>query len=92
MSDHPVHVAVFDGTDVTTDIDIEVIGEHGMMPVHASHGVTIITGEALDASTQESIKALLQSVGRGDDVTFIDASGRDGRQVRVMKKKVEILQ
>lgn len=92
MSDHPVHLAFVDGMDVGGDIDIEVIGDHRMMSAHASNGVTIITGEALDASTQESIKAVLLSVGRGEDVTFIDASGGDGKQVRIMKKQIEILQ
>ena len=92
MSDHPVHVAMIDGMDISGDIDVEVIGDHQMMSGHAGNGVTIITGEALDGSTQESIKAVLQSVGRGDDVTFIDGSGGDGRQVMIMKKQVEILQ
>jgi len=91
MSEHPVHLAFVDGMEVDGDIDIEVIGDHRMMSAHASNGVTIITGETLDASTQESIKAVLQSVGRSEDVTFIDGSGGDGGQVRVMKRQIEIL-
>ena len=61
------------------------------MSSHDSSGVTIISDEALDASTQESIKAVLQSAGRDDEVIFIDgSSGPDGKQVRVIRKKIEI--
>jgi hypothetical protein len=62
-----------------------------MMSSHDSSGVTIISGEALDASTKESIKAVLQSAGRDDEVIFIDGSGgSDGKHVRVIRKNIEI--
>jgi len=58
-------------------------------PRHHSY----ISGEALDATTKESIKAVLQSAGRDDEVTFIDgSSGSDGKHVRVIRKKIEIAQ
>ena len=95
------HMAFVGGSDFSTDVDVEIMGEHDMtsrsmslmMPGHESNGVTIISGEALDASTKESIKAVLQSAGRDDEVIFIDGSGgSDGKQVRVIRKQIEIAQ
>ena len=95
------HMAFVGGSDFSTDVDVEIMGEHDMtsgsmslmMPGHESNGVTIISGEALDASTKESLKAVLQSAGRDDEVIFIDGSGgSDGKQVRVIRKQIEIAQ
>ena len=86
-------MAFVGGSDFSTDVNVEILGDYSMMSSHESSGVTIISGEALDASTQESIKAVLLSVGRNDEVTFIDgSSGSDSKQVRVIRKKVEIAQ
>jgi hypothetical protein len=88
-----MHMAFLDGSDFSTDVDVEIIGDHHMMFADDTGGVTIISGEALDATTKESIKAVLQSAGRDDEVTFIDGgSGPDGKHVRVIKKKIEIAQ
>jgi hypothetical protein len=93
MGPHAASIAIMDVSNMATDIDVEVIGGHEMMSMHSNTGVTIVSGEALDASTQESIKAVLLSVGRGTDVSFIDASGgADGRHVSIIKQKVEIVQ
>ncbi len=87
------HMAFLGGSDFSTDVDVEILGGYSMMSNHDSSGVTIISGEALDASIQESIKAVLQSAGRDDEVIFIDgSSGSDGKQVRVIRKKIEIAQ
>ncbi len=87
------HMAFVGGSDFSTDVDVEILGDYSMMSSHDSSGVTIISGEALDASTQESIKAVLQSAGRDDEVIFIDgSSGSDGKHVRVIRKKIEIAQ
>jgi len=75
------------------DVDIEIIGDHQMMSAGDIGGVTIISGKTLDASTQERIKAVLQSAGRDDEVIFIDgSSGSDGKHVRIIRKKIEIAQ
>ncbi len=85
------HMALMDGSDFTANIDVEIMGEHQMLASGHPDGVTIISGEALDASTRESIKAVLQSAGRDDEVTFIDGSGAaDGKHVRVIRKNIEI--
>ncbi len=87
------HMAFVGGSDFSTDVDIEIIGDHHKMSAGDTGGVTIISGEALDASTQDSIKAVLQSAGRDDEVIFIDgSSGADGKQVRVIRRKIEIAQ
>ncbi len=87
------HMAFMGGSDFSTDVDVEILGGYSMMPGHDSSGVTIISGEALDASTQESIKAVLQSAGRDDEVIFIVGSGAaDGKHVRVIRKNIEIAQ
>ena len=85
------HMAFMGGSDFSTDVDVEILGGYSMMSSHDSSGVTIISGEALDASTQESIKAVLLSAGRNDEVTFIDGSGTaDGNHVRVIRNNIEI--
>lgn len=85
------HMAFVGGSDFSTDVDVEILGDFSMLSSHDSSGVTIISGEALDASTQQSIKAVLQSAGRDDEVIFIDgSSSSDGKQVRVIRKKIEI--
>jgi len=87
------HMAFVGGTDFSTGVDVEILGGYSMMSNHDSSGVTIISGEALDASIQESIKAVLQSAGRDDEVIFIDGNGAaDGKHVRIVKKVVEIAQ
>ena len=88
-----MHMAFLDGSDFSADVNVEIIGDHQMMSSHDIGGVTIISGEALDATTKESIKAVLQSAGRDNEVTFIDGSGgSDGKHVRIIKKKIEIAQ
>ena len=87
------HMALMDGADFSSDVNVEIIGDHQMMSGGDASGVTIISGEALDAITKESIRAVLQSAGRDDEVTFIDGSdGSGGKQVRVIKKQIEIAQ
>jgi hypothetical protein len=87
------HVAFVDGSDISADIDVEIMGDHHMMTSDGSSGVTIISGEALDETTKASIKAVLQSAGRDDEVIFIDgSSGSDGKHVKVIRKRVEVAQ
>jgi hypothetical protein len=98
-------MAITSGADFTTDVDVEFIANHEMMGLHEAGsvaimggqphvaGVTIISGEPLDDSVRESIKSVLLSAGRNDDVTFIDGSGSsDSHQVRIIKKHIEISQ
>jgi hypothetical protein len=93
IGDHGEYLTLVDGSDFTTNVDVEVMGDHHMMTSNGSSGVTIISGEALDETTKESIRAVLQSAGRDDEVTFIDgSSGSDGKHVKVIRKRVEVAQ
>lgn len=91
---HGTHMMVMSADGGDFEYDMEVDGEHHvvMKRLHAPEGVTIISDEPLDASVQESIRSVLQSAGRDDEITFIDGSA-DGeeREMRVIKKKVEIM-
>ena len=97
FGDRPQYMTLADGSDVTADFDVEIVGEHHAMstvamPAFGPGGVTIISGEPLDASIQESIKSVLMSAGRDDEVTFIShGDGGDG-QVQVIRKRVEVIQ
>lgn len=95
MGNLDAHMAFVDvdGSDFSANIEIEVIGDHQLLTSHDTDGVTIISGEPLDAATRESIKAVLQSAGRDDEVTFIDgSSGADGKHIKIIKKRVEVVQ
>ncbi len=95
MGAHRTHMAFVDvdGADFSADIDVKIIGDHQMMSNHDGSGVIIISDESLDATTRESIKAVLQSAGRDDEVTFIDGSGgSDGTHIKIIKKRVEVVQ
>jgi hypothetical protein len=86
--DIDVRVMKMDG--VHENIDIEVMGDGAhMMQAHHPDGVTIISATPLDDSVKESIRSVLISAGNNEEVTFIDGSG-DGKQVRVIKKHIEI--
>ena len=86
--DIDVRVMKMDGDH--EDIDIEVMGDGmHMMQAHHPDGVTIISGTPLDDSVKDSIRSVLISAGNNEEVTFIDGSG-DGKQVRVIKKHIEI--
>jgi hypothetical protein len=92
------YLTLVDGSDVTADFDVEIVGDHEVVssfasPTFGHGGVTIISDEPLDASTQESIKAVLTSAGRDDDVTFIDHSGApEIGQIKMIRKQVEVMQ
>ncbi len=75
-----------------TDVDVEVhaTGAHQMMMMgDDADGIFIISGKPLDASTQASIRAVLQSAGHDTEVQFIDGGHTSGeRHVKVIKKTV----
>ena len=89
--DVDVEVVAIDGVHETVDVRVMGAGDHAM-PVHeAMGGVTIISGVPLDSSVRESIRSVLISAGVDEEVRFIDGSEEE-KQVRVVKKRVEIQQ
>jgi len=92
MGAHGAHMAFVDGGDM--DVDVQVIGSSSgsFATSTGPEGVTIISGDTLDDSTRDSIRAVLQSAGHTDEVTFIDSSGgSDGQHVKVIRKHVEVV-
>lgn len=86
-------VPIDDIADGPGNFDVEIIREDFTMPAHGANTVTIISDEPLDATIQESIKAVLQSAGRDDTVTFVDRGATFGAgQLQVIRKSVEIEQ
>lgn len=90
MTQRGQYVTLADGPNMSADFDVEVIADD--FTTHDSNTVTIISSEPLDTTTQESIKAVLQSAGRDDTVTFIDGGSTQAQQVKVVRKRVEIQQ
>jgi len=90
MGVHGAHMAFVDADNM--DIDVRVISDGDFMSSSGPEGVTIITDDALDESIKASIRAVLQSAGRDDDITFIDGSGgADARHVKIIRKHVELV-
>ena len=102
-----IRMPLFDGeiehhamaSPVVGQFDVEVMGDLSSVSAHGPDGITIISREPLDASVRESIKAVLQSAGRDDQIRFIDESkafhgaflSSDGdHEVRVVRKEVQI--
>ncbi len=93
IGEHGESLTVVEGSDVTADFDVEIISDGPPAAMHAGNTVMIFSDEPLDASIQESIRAVLQSAGRDDTVTFVDRStAAGGKQVKVIRKRVEIQQ
>lgn len=85
------HSMAFVEGDPDVDFDVRVLHADSSAVIEEMDGVTIISGEAIDESTRESIRSALISAGHDGDVQFIDKAGAHGmRQVKVIRKDVEI--
>lgn len=61
----------------------------------ADTGVTVITGDSLDETTQQQIRDVLSSSGHSGEVTFIDANSAHGdhagmERVHIIKQEVDV--
>jgi len=72
------------------DIAIDVVSDVHVVHGDGPAGVTVISDEVLDDSVKESIRSVLISAGRDDDVVFIDGES-ENRRVKIVKKKVQTL-
>ncbi|MDX1515500.1 MAG: hypothetical protein R3288_01600 [Woeseiaceae bacterium] len=88
---HDEHRVVIDAGPGDHEAEVHVM--HGRPPMHAPDGVVIISGEPIDAATQQAIESLLQSAGHGDDVRFIDHAGRPGgaHRIKIIEKRAEVV-
>lgn len=72
------------------NVQIDVVSDVHVVHGEGPAGVTVISDEALDDSVKESIRSVLISAGRDDDVVFIDGEA-ENRRVKIVKKKVQTL-
>lgn len=86
------HGAVFVDGDYGEDFDMHVVHGTEFVTADSSDGVTIVSGNAIDDTTRESIRSVLMSAGHSGDVEFIDAADMKGgmHKVKVIKKEVEV--
>jgi hypothetical protein len=68
-----------------------------MIKADSSDGVTIISGDEIDDETRAKIEEALKEAGKDGNVLFIDGSELSGdeqaqskREVRIIKKKVDV--
>lgn len=95
MGDHPRTMAFkmksgHDG-EIDGDVDVKIIegGKHMAIRAHPMHdGIMIASGEAIDETTQETIRSVLASAGYESDVRFIDRS-MHAKHVTVIKERIE---
>jgi len=94
-----------DAHDVTVlhdvnDVDGVIVEEHKQVRVIKSQdtdGVTIISGEEINADTRAALEKVLRDAGRDGDIVFIDGSElsdaaqvHEHREVRVIKKEFDV--
>lgn len=81
------------------DIDDVIIEKHKAVRVIKSHdtkGVTIISGEEIDADTRAALEEVLRNAGKDGDIVFIDGSELDSeklhgnREVRIIRKEIDV--
>ena len=70
------------------DFDVEFTGDEAHVMHSASNGITIIASSPIDDATQASIRSVLQSAGRTEPVTFVEAPSFHGATKSVHKIKV----
>ena len=83
-----------DAHDMATWVgDVDVVHDSMTFVDGDTDGVLIFSGEPIDASTQETIRSVLQSAGHPGDVRFIDGDGgaHQAKKVKVVRKKVQTL-
>jgi len=71
------------------DGEVHKMRAHKMVMADGDNDIMIVSGTPLDSSTQDSIRAVLQSAGHDADVKFIDGGAGGGEhQVKVIRKQV----
>jgi len=79
--------------------DVKTTKKIKMIKTDSATGVTVISGQKIDAATRERIQEVLKSAGQEGDVLFIDGSEFEGdggaeihgrREVRIIKKEIDV--
>ncbi len=66
------HGAMWMDHDMSSDVNVHVIGAGNAFAHKASNGVTIISGKEVDEATREAIRSMLVSAGHVNGVEFIE--------------------
>jgi hypothetical protein len=78
------------------EFDVEVMSSGMAFTEAGPAGITVITPDALDESTQASIRSVLQAAGHQEAVTFVDQStmpqvhSAGAHAIKVIKKEVHV--
>jgi len=92
-------IEVHTDSDHSEVVVVKDIKKVKMIKKGDANGVTVISGREIDAATRERIRAVLESSGEDGEVMFIDGSEFDvdsdarahsGREVRIIKKEVDV--
>lgn len=86
------HGAVrIDGHD-GEDVEVHVMRDLSMRPVHRPDGIMILSGNPIDDATQRQIRSLLESAGHDSEVHFVDRENHPHgpHRIKMIQKNVEI--
>ena len=79
------------------DMHVEKHKSVRVIKSHDANGVTIISGDEIDAETRAALEKVLKDAGKDGEVMFIDGSELSGdeqvhgkREVRVIKKEIDV--
>ncbi|MGI9271545.1 MAG: hypothetical protein ACR2QT_07215 [Woeseiaceae bacterium] len=67
------------------DIDVQVMHDAEVTTMHEMDSTMIITGEPIDATTQQAVRDLLGAAGYDSEVKFIDRDVAHGRKIVIKK-------
>lgn len=88
------HVEIVDLSE--DEFDVGVVSGEAQFTAAMPAGITVVSPEPLDASTQASIRSVLQGAGHDDAVTFVDPTtgpaihaGR-AQAIKVIRKDVQV--
>lgn len=90
----------FDMMHKAHDVEDVVVGKHKQVRVFKTdktHGVTIISGDAIDNDTRAKLERVLKEAGKDGEILFLDGSELSGDEqahgvhdVRVIKKEIDV--
>ena len=88
---------VIHGEHESEDVTIEKHKSFKIIKSHDDDGITIISGDKIDAKTRARLEEVLKDAGKDSTITFIDGSELSGdeqahskREVRVIRKEVDV--
>jgi len=83
------HGAVRIDGNTGEDVDVHVVRNMAMGPMHRPDGIMILSGKPIDAATQQQIRSLLESAGHDSEVHFVDRENHPHgpHRIKMIQKK-----